>query len=303
MNNIHEQFIVSILIILIGYLIKKTGLITKKEGNVLNRIIMNVTLPALILKVFSTMNIEGELLLLSLISILFGVFMYLITKIIFKNEPREDRGILIISNIGFNIGLFAYPFVESIWGAKGLQYIAMFDMGNAVTIFGLAYIVAAMHSPNTVQIDVKYILKKMFTFVPFVSYIITLIISFSHIQLPSLMMKVISNISMANNFLVLLVLGIYLDFSFEKSQIKKIVKFISVKYSIGIVVAIILYKILPFGPLFNATVLLGLILPTGMAVLPYTIENQLNDKIAGGVINLTNIISFGLMWFIFSIVH
>ena len=302
MNTIHEQFIVSILIILLGYVIKRSGLISKKEGNVLNRIIMNVTLPALILRVFSTMDVKAELLLLSLINILYGFVTYFISRAIFKNESREDKGILIIANIGFNVGLFAYPFVESIWGAEGLQYIAMFDMGNAVTIFGLAYIVAAMHAPSAAKVDVKFILKKMFTFVPFVSYIIALIISFAHIQLPGLVTNVITNISMANSVLVLLVLGIYLDFTFERNQLKNIFKLISVKYLVGIVAAIALYKLLPFEPLFNATILLGFILPTGMAVLPYTVENKLNDKIAGGVINLTNIISFGLMWLVFYLV-
>ena len=36
---------------------------------------------------------------------------------------------------GFNIGLFAYPLVEGIWGQEGIKYFGMFDMGNAFIVF------------------------------------------------------------------------------------------------------------------------------------------------------------------------
>ncbi|MGJ9384680.1 hypothetical protein [Salipaludibacillus sp. CF4.18] len=80
---------------------------------------------------------------------------------------------------------------------------------------------------------------------------------------------------------------------------KPFIKVIVIKYGVGLAAGIILFFVLPFDDMFRATVLLGLVLPTGMAVIPYAVQNQLNDKLAGGIVNLKNIISFIFMWVIF----
>lgn len=110
------------------------------------------------------MTIEPKLLWLSLICIVYGVILLFFTKTIFKREVRPNQGIFVISLLGFNIGLFAYPFVETIWGTKGLKYIAFFDMGNAFLVFGLAYIAAVMYAPGNKQVDFRYIAMKLAIF-------------------------------------------------------------------------------------------------------------------------------------------
>jgi hypothetical protein len=44
-------------------------------------------------------------------------------------------------------------------------------------------------------------------------------------------------------------------------------------------------------------ILFGLILPVGMAVIPYSVEFEYDTRIAGTIANLTMITSFALMWF------
>lgn len=142
---------------------------------------------------------------------------------------------------------------------------------------------------------------KLATFFPLLTYIAALMISFFHISLPSYSIQVLDTVASANSVLVLLLLGIYLEFHLEKSLWKPFVKVIVIKYGVGLTAGMILFFILPFDEMFRATILLGLVLPTGMAVIPYAVQNQLNDKLAGGIVNLTNIISFIFMWVIFLI--
>ena len=289
-------------IIAIGYLLKRTKLLSKQEGQTLNKIILNVTLPALILTTFANMTVEPQLLLLSLICIVYGLLMLFLGRVFFTKIKRVDQGVLTLSLLGFNIGLFAYPFVEGIWGAEGLKYMALFDMGNAFIIFGLAYIVAIFYAPEKKEISIKFIAFKMATFIPLVSYFLALTISFTPVTLPAFTIDILGFISSANAVLVLLVLGIYLEFSFDKALVKPFLKALSLKYVSGLSLGIILFFILPFDELFRATVLLGLVLPTGMAIIPYAVQNQLNDQIAGGIVNITNIISFLIMWVIFLVI-
>ena len=290
-------------IILIGYLCKRSGVLKKEEGVVLNKTVLNITLPALILRVFSTITITPKLLVLPVTCFLFVLIMFFLGKKLFSKEQREDEGMLRICLLGVNVGLFAYPFVESIWGTKGMQYMAMFDIGNALMIFVLSYIVALQHAPNKKTVEVKYLIKKLFRFIPFISYIIALSLNAMHISLPSLLMKGATTLSKANGPLALLILGIYLEFSLEKSLVKKILKVIVIKYAVGFIVGIILFYILPFDNITKGTLLLGLLLPAPTAVLPYAVENKLNDRIGGGFLNISNVISFIFMWLIFSFIH
>lgn len=299
MGTINEQFLISLAIIAIGYIAKRSGLISRSEGQTLSKIILNVTLPALILVTFADITLSPHLLLLSLICIAYGVALLFISRVLFKKEVRQNKGAFIISMLGFNVGLFAYPFVESIWGSEGLKHMAIFDMGNALLIFGLAYITAVLHAPGEKQVSIKFIAAKMATFVPLLCYVAAVSISLLNITLPPISLQVFETLASANSILVLLVIGIYLNFSLEKSLIRPFLKVVTFKYLLGISTGVLLYVTLPFDELFRATLLLGLVLPVGMAIIPYAVQNELNDKVAGGLVNLTNIISFVLMWLIF----
>ena len=296
---INEQFLVSLVIIAIGYVVKRTGLVTKREGQTLSKLILNITLPALIIVTFAEVAFEGHLLWLALIAILYGVALMFFTRFIFKKEVRPDQGVFVISLLGFNVGLFAYPFVETIWGAEGLKHMAFFDMGNAVLIFGLAYIAAVLYAPGEKDVDVRFIVVKLLTFFPLIAYVAALMISLFEIRLPDFGLEILNTVASANAILVLLLLGIYLEFHLDRSLWTSFMKVIVIKYGAGLSVGLILFFLLPFDDLYRATILLGLVLPTGMAVIPYAVQNKLNDSLAGGIVNLTNIVSFLFMWGIF----
>jgi hypothetical protein len=44
--------------------------------------------------------------------------------------------------------------------------------------------------------------------------------------------------------------------------------------------------------------LIGLLLPIGMAIIPYSVDFGYDTDQVGVIVNLSNIISFGLMWLI-----
>lgn len=302
MGNVNQIFIISLAVILLGYFLKKIKILNKDDGNSLVKIIMNITLPALIITVFIDLDLNANLIILPFTNVIYGILAFFLGKKLFVNTKIEDAGSLIISLLGFNIGLFAYPFIENIWGRTGLQYMAFFDMGNAVIIFGLAYITATSYGPKRNELSSRVIAKKLLTFIPLMSYLLALLLNVFNIELNFYLFSVLKKAAGINGVLVLLVLGIYLEFKLDRSELKKISKAVIIKYSFGLLVGIALYLILPFGKLFKGVILLGLVMPTGMAVIPYSIENKLNTRISGSLVNLTNILSFVFMWLIFKFI-
>ena len=123
--DVNYIFILSLIIIIIGYVIKKLDIITEENGKVIAKIIFNLTLPAVILKVASTIELNIALILLPLISLIFSLFVAVIGLIIFRNYPPKTKGMILMTIIGFNIGNFAFPLVEGLWGQEGLNTLRL----------------------------------------------------------------------------------------------------------------------------------------------------------------------------------
>ncbi len=296
MEKLNYQFFLSLCIVLAGYGFKRSGLLTDKDGETLSRVVLNVTLPALILDTFSSFAMDRTLLILPLVCLVFGVAMSAISFQLFKTEPPGKRGLLSISSTGFNIGLFAFPLIEGVWGQEGLRYIAMFDMGNALIVFFVCYLTGAFLSPNGRPVGAGEVARQLLTFFPFISYMISLGMSFSGLHFPQFAADVIKTISRANMALVLLLLGIFLDFSLNRSEWGRIARVLLLRYGFGLAVGVTLYFFLPIGALQRGIIAIALILPVGMSTIPYAVEFGYDAKLAVMLVNSTNIISFALMW-------
>ncbi|MCB2358162.1 AEC family transporter [Clostridium estertheticum] len=302
MNTINSQFVMSLSIILLGYFLKKVNILKESDGEVISRLIFNVTLPSIVINVFSTMTIDKSLLLVPVISFVFGLIMAVVALIVFKGESRREKGMLTMLVPSFNVGLFAYPIVESIWGRSGLKYFGMFDMGNSFIVFAVCYIIASIYSSSKGEVSYKNIFAKTIHSIPFLTYIITLAINLLGLSIPKPIIQITGILSKANMPLALLALGLYLSFSFKKTYLKNMAKIIALRYIIGFGVGILIYNLVPLDPMFKKTMLIGLILPISFTVIPYSVEFDYDTRFVGTVNNLTIIISFILMWAIIAFV-
>ncbi|PMC39106.1 malonate transporter [Bacillus sp. UMB0899] len=296
MDSFNLQFLYCVLIISLGYILKRGNIIKEKDGEGLSRIIFNLTLPSLIIVTFSDITLEPSLFLLILAGFLYGILIGFLGLFVFRKKQKNVKGMLGMMVPGLNIGLFAYPLVEVIFGKEGITYFGMFDVGNAFIVFGLSYLIGSFYSNEEVKMDFKTIVSKMTKSIPLMTYILVVIINLVGLTLPSVIVDVAGIISGANMPLSLLLLGIYLNFSFDRSYVKLMLQYLGLRYGAGLLIGILCFFLLPFDDMFKYTLLLGFLLPTSMSVLPYSVEFEYNQKFVGTLSNLTIIISFILLW-------
>lgn len=305
MADVNYIFLLSLTIIVIGFVVKKLKIITEENGKIVAKVIFNITLPAVILNITSRIELSVSLVLLPLINITFGILMALIGLLLFKKYDKEKKGLILMALIGFNVAHFSFPLIEGIWGEEGMRYIALIDAGNAFTIFVLCYIVGSIFSPNNNSedsgVDFKDTGRKLLKSTPLMSYIFALIINFSGIGeiMPNFFWDLLDIIARANTALSLLLLGIYLNFKFEKTEWATILKVLLIRYSLGLIVGLLLFFLLPsdqFELLFRIILTISLIFPIGLAVIPFSVEFEYDQKLISMIANLTIIISFGLVW-------
>ena len=300
MNQTNTVFIMALSIILIGYLLKIKNIISESEGKIISKFLMHSTFPALIFVTMVRVKFELNLLLLPLIAFFFSVCTMLTARYFFRNQTSKMKAILIMGSGGFNLGLFAYPLIEGIWGQSGMVYAAMFDIGNSFAVFGLVYGTGAFMSEQNVEIskreNIKKAVWKITTLIPFQAVILGIIVNLIHFQIPEIAMNILDVLAKGNKVIVLLIMGIYLNFSIPKDVLKKTVNVLLIRYFWGFLLGGIFYYILPFELLYRHVLLIILIVPIGMTLLPFSDELGYDTKMAGVLVNLSMLISFVMMW-------
>lgn len=296
--DVNDQFLISVSIILLGYLAKRTRFLTEKEGESIAQLIFNITLPALIINVFASLPLSPQLILLPVLGFSVGCLLCVGVLLIFRDTPRSIKGMMAMSLPGLNIGLFAYPLVEAIWGKEGLTYVAMYDLGNSYVVFLLCYFLGAYFSGDT-PISWRDLLRAMLRSLPVVTSLIALAINLSGLHLPKLVLDTSAILSKANMPLSLLLLGMYLNFNFPADQIKLLIKALSVKYLMGFTLGAFLCWVLPYDALFRHTLLLAGVLPLPTMVLTYAVILGYDRRFSGAMLNCTVILSILFSWLVF----
>jgi hypothetical protein len=300
MADVNYTFFLSLVIITIGFIVKKLKIISEDSGKVIAKLVLNITLPAVILSVIPYIEINFELAFIPIIGIIYGLVVVGISYLVLKKQSRGLKGVMLMSVIGFNVGHFAYPLVQGIWGETGLKYIAMFDIGNAFIVFVICYVIGLIYSKERDSSQSKKVVKDISTqllrSVPLITYVIAIIINILNVPIPIFITDLVGTLAGANRALTLLLLGIFLNFNFEKSQWKNVIKVLLIRYGFGLVVGLSLFFVLPFEILYRGILSIALILPIGLAILAFSVEFNFDEKIAGMMTNLSIIISFVLMW-------
>jgi hypothetical protein len=294
----NQEFLYIIIIIALGYLLKRLTILKEKDGEVISKIIFKISLPALVLVTFDSVKIETSLILLPVIVLIYGLITACLGVLVFKNEDRELKGSFLMLS-GFNVGLFAFPLVFAIWGMEGLTYFSMFDVGTSFVVFGIAYILGSYFSGEGLKLKPKEILKKLGKSIPLMTYLIASILNFSHIQLPDTIIHVASTISKANMPLSLLLLGLYLNFKLDKQFIKPMLKFLTFRYGLGLLFGFGLYLILPYNQMYRFTILIGMLLPVAASALTFAVEFKYSTnstRLIATISNITILISIAILY-------
>ena len=101
----NQEFIYIIAIITLGYLLKRTGILKESDGEVISRIIFNITLPSLVIVSLQATTIRVSLMGITLIVILYGILSTIVAYLVFRKEAREIKGTFLMLASGYNLSL------------------------------------------------------------------------------------------------------------------------------------------------------------------------------------------------------
>jgi predicted permease len=270
-------------IILLGYILKCIGFFKKEDFTILSRITLRITLPATIITSFAGMTIEPALLTLTFLGLGCGALYAAIGFLINLKHSKEQRAFEMLNLPGYNIGCFVIPFAQSFLGPLGVIAVSLFDTGNAVICLGGTYSVASIVKDGG-KFTVKRILRALVTSVPFMTYMIMLLLNLTRIQLPGFLLSFASTVGNASAFMAMLTIGVGFELHMEKAQIKTVVKLLSIRYGLATALALLFYFCIPFPLEVRQALVILVYSPIGSAVPGFTGEMK-GDVALSSVLN------------------
>lgn len=260
-----------IAIIILGFVLRRVGFFKEGDFRVLSQIALKITLPASIVVSFSQMTVELSMLTIVFIALGCGLVYMAVAFLINLKKTKEQRAFEILNIPGYNIGLFALPFVQSFLGPVGVVTTSLFDTGNAFICLGSSYGVASCVKDGS-GFSVKRVGKALMTSVPFLTYVIMLVLNLARLQLPAPVLSFAEIIRNASTFVAMLMIGVGFELKADKKQLGQIAKIVAVRYSLAAVFAAVFYFLLPFSLQIRQALVLLAFSPISSAVPAFTNE-------------------------------
>lgn len=281
-------------IIILGYLLKKVGLFQESDFSLLSKIVLKITLPAVIISNFANKELEPSMFIFTFLAILFGSVYILLGFLLNIRRGKDQRAFEILNFPGYNIGCFALPFVQSFLGPAGMIATFLFDIGNGFICLGGAFSIASMVKDGS-RFSVRRITRTLLKSIPFILYLVMPILCLTHIPIPGMITSLAEIVGSANAFLSMLMIGVGFKLVANKTQLGSIVRVLSVRFGFAFLFASICYFLIPFSLEVRKALILLVFSPVGTAVPAFTGEMKSDVGLSSAINSISIICSIIFM--------
>lgn len=270
-----------LMLILLGYFLKRVGVLSKNDGVTLSKVVLNITLPAAILISFRNFEFSLKYLLIPLLSAAAICVMLAAGFLLTRGKERNQRVFYMLALPAYNIGNFTLPFVSSFLGAQGVIGSCLFDMGNSPFCLGLDYTFTTMAVGESAGEKVWKQLLSVFKRPAFTTYCLMMVLSVLHLDLPEVVFDFAALLSPANAPMAMLMIGLMLEFRFDRTKLKDAVTVNVLRLLLSVVVAFIAFNFMPFPYEVRKAVAITAFAPISSAGPAYIAQMKGDIALAG----------------------
>lgn len=130
-NNVINQVIILSLVMIVGVYARKKDIITKEANKSLSDLLVNITLPFLLLSSFNYTYSQDMLLKAKTIfiySVIIHLVIIFLSKLFAFKYPDKSQKVLRFVTIFSNCGFMGYPVLEGLFGKIGIFYGAIYNI-------------------------------------------------------------------------------------------------------------------------------------------------------------------------------
>jgi hypothetical protein len=288
--NSYETIIAIIVLILIGYICRRTGFLNPEDAKILNKIVVYVAIPSLIFLAMYNADLSGIMTLGTItlicitVGLLCGGIAYLFACL--RNYSKETRWGLVTASAMLNSGFLGYPVVLGVFGSIGLVSAVFYDLGSVILFIFFGLLLLLVYGGNY-----KGIFRESVFFPSIIAILLGVLANQLQLPLGSLVPDILDYLSGAAIPLIMLSLGLSLEFK-EVKEYFAAASFVSVvRLVISPLIAIVFASLLGLsGVNFQVTVVQAG-MPSGMLTMVLAITYNLDINITAACVFLSTALS------------
>lgn len=290
MNEIEITILSIILMIGIGYVLKRIDFLSEKDINPLNKIVMNILLPCMIFSALysSDLSLIPKLGILPFVILISSFVTGLVSFFILKKLGYDDKKLwsVLVTVMIANTAFMGYPVNLGIYGHEGFLRAIFCDIATMCIFLILSFVLVIKFGGT-----VKKAIRKIALFPPLWAIVFGLGLNILNIPIGPVLNNTVNYLGNGAIPLIMISLGLSIDLS-GLSRSKSMVTFTSVmKLLFFPAVAFIVVLFLGLSDLQYTVAIVEAAMPSGMLSLVLAITYNLDYELTSDCILINTVIS------------
>ncbi len=287
-----ENFILIIIAIAIGYFFQKIKLFPKDTPTALNQFVIYISLPALILLEIPTLEFSKETMIPMImawsIMTISAILTFFASKL-FKFTKEVTGALMLVTVLG-NTSFLGIPLIEAYYGKEATAYILVYDqLGTFIVLATYATFIVSIYS-STEKLNLKMVGIKVITFPPLISLILALFLM--DVTYPKELTNILSIFAATIIPLVLVALGLQLQFTMPKEDIKPFGVSLGIKLIIAPLIALFIAYLMSWDGLSTKVSILEAGMPSMISAGAMASMAGLAPRLSTAIVGYGIIFSF-----------
>lgn len=299
--SVFVSVITMLTIISLAIVLKMIGILKKEHSHLFSRIVIQVTLPAIIFSSLATTHFSGDFFLMSLmmasLEIVIIIMAWTIAKI-FQFKRGEKGALILVSSFGMT-AMLGYPLIRQIFPGNALameEAVITGEFGVGFLLFIIGPLIAMYYGNSNVEGKLIIASIKKFIISPiFISLIAGLVFSFIPInpnsKLFNALVHIFQLVGQANLLMVAFTIGLVIEFK----RIKHVYLFMSMAIILKLIIkpllSLLLTKFPQMTDLMREIVFIETAMPSAILTAVYAKQYNCRPDLVSMAIMVTLVVS------------
>ena len=211
-----SQIVILFLIVILGFILSKVGYLDQDMSNKLSGILLNVTLPCMIIASVSEMDFasaQNQIPITVLLAILSFVVMIVVSLVLafLMRVRKQDSSVYMFMGLCTNLGFMGIPVIASIYGNQSIILTSIFVMFQGIFMYSFGFVMLAATSEDTDKAKNFKIPWRAMVNPAMIASLLALALFFAQIHLPYILNEAMDMVGSITAPIAMMIIGLFLS--------------------------------------------------------------------------------------------
>ncbi len=297
-----QNFFIILTLLLIGMGVKRLAIFPEETGNVLNLIVIYISLPALILIKIPQLAISKALLVPTIMPwamLVFSAVLILFLAKTLKWDRATTGCLLLLVPLG-NTSFLGIPMTRAFFGEEATPYALLYDqLGSFLALATYGSLILALYGTGKNKPKVKSVVKKIITFPPFIALILAF--ALRNLSYPPIFYDLLETLAATLIPLVMIAVGFQLTLKLDKGTISSLSIGLAIKLLIAPLAALLITRMMGWGGKLVQVAIFEAGMPPMVSAGALAILDDLFPPLAAALVGIGILLSFLTLPFLYQL--